>query len=118
MIFSPRSKNIGVRVERIWFIAVLAAAGWFYLWTATSAGSAGALGLQKDDLYNRLADGFLAGQLSFLQKPNPAFAKLADPWDPAQNGPLREFHDVTYYNGRYYLYFGPAPVVTLLLPWK
>jgi hypothetical protein len=106
------------RGEGLWVAIVLVATAWFYVWTATSAGSPGAFVLQKNDLYNRLTDGFLAGQLSFVEKPNPAFAQLADPWDPVQNGPLREFHDVTYYDGKYFLYFGPAPVVTLLLPWK
>jgi hypothetical protein len=106
------------RTENIWAIAVLAVAGWFYLWTATSAGSPLSSHLQSDDLYNRLADGFLAGQLSLPDKPNPALANLQDPWDPAQNSGLSAFHDVSYFNGRYYLYFGAAPAVVLLAPWK
>jgi hypothetical protein len=94
------------------------AAAWFYFWTATSAGSPFTGKLQHDDLYNRLADGFLAGRLSFLESPDPALAKLADPWDPAQNAPYVHFHDVTYFEGRYYLYFGAAPAILLLAPWK
>lgn len=105
-------------VEYIWAVVVLAFAGWFYFWTATSAGSPLTSKLQHDDLYNRLADGFLAGQLSFIEKPNPALADLNDPWDPAQNDGLSPFHDVSYYKGRYYLYFGAAPAVLLLAPWK
>src|SRR5580704_1681642 len=105
-------------VECLWAIAVLAAAGWFYLWTATSAGSPYSTKLQQDDLYNRLSDGFLAGQLSFIEKPNPALADLQDPWDPAQNAGLSTFHDVSYFHGKYYLYFGAAPAVLLLAPWK
>ena len=76
------------------------------------------IGLEKDDLYNRLAEGFLSGRLGFVEAPNPALAQLPDPWDPAQNGPLRQFHDVSYYRGRYYLYFGAAPALLLLAPWK
>src|SRR5580658_9426275 len=105
-------------VECFWAVLVLALAGWFYLWTATSAGSPLSTKLQQDDLYNRLADGFLAGQLSFLEKPNPALADLQDPWDPAQNAGLSTFHDVSYFRGKYYLYFGAAPAILLLAPWK
>jgi len=105
-------------VEYVWAVVVLVAAGWFYLWTATSAGSPYSTKLQQDDLYSRLADGFLAGQLSLIEKPNPALAELDDPWDPAKNAGLSAFHDVSYYHGKYYLYFGPAPAVLLLAPWK
>jgi hypothetical protein len=99
-------------------LAVLAVAAWFYGWTATSAGSPLTSKLQKDDLYSRLADGFLAGQLSFIERPDPALAELSDPWDPAQNSKFSPFHDISYYHGRYFLYFGPAPAVVLLVPWK
>ena len=112
------SRKSAHRVEVVWAAVVLAAAGWFYLWTATSAGSPYSTKLQQDDLYNRLADGFLVGQLSFLEKPSPALANLQDPWDPAQNAGLSTFHDVSYYHGRYYLYFGAAPALLLLAPWK
>jgi len=112
------SRKSAHRVEVVWAVVVLAAAGWFYLWTATSAGSPYSTRLQQDDLYNRLSDGFLAGQLSFLEKPSPALAGLQDPWDPAQNAGLSTFHDVSYYHGRYYLYFGAAPALILLAPWK
>ena len=105
-------------VEYILAVLVLILAGWFYLWTATSAGSPFSTKLQQDDLYNRLSDGFLAGQLSFIEKPNPALADLQDPWDPAQNAGLSTFHDVSYFHGKYYLYFGAAPAVLLLAPWK
>jgi hypothetical protein len=112
------AQRVARRVEYLWAGVVLVAAAWFYLWTATSAGSPLSPKLQQDDLYNRLADGFLAGQLSFTEKPNPALADLDDPWDPAQNAGLSSFHDVSYYHGRYYLYFGAAPALLLLAPWK
>jgi hypothetical protein len=100
----------------LWVVLLLGAG--FYFWTATSAGSPLTLTLQKNDLYNRLADGFLAGRLGFVEEPPPELAKLADPYDPAQNAPYQRYHDVTYYRGRYYLYFGPGPALVLLAPWK
>jgi hypothetical protein len=93
-------------------------AGWFYVWTATSGEDRLSLALTKHDLYNRLVDGFLAGRLGFLEEPPLELHTLAYPYDPAQNAPYRKFHDVAYYKGRYYLYFGPAPAVVLLAPWK
>ena len=99
-------------------MVILVVAAWFYGWTATSAGSPWTRQLAPDDLYNRLSDGLLAGRLSFLEQPDPALALLSDPWDPAQNAPYKKFHDVTYYRGKYYLYFGPTPAVLLLAPWK
>jgi hypothetical protein len=106
------------RTEYLWAVFLLVVTACFYGWTATSAGSPFSWKLQHDDLYNRLADGLLAGRLSFVEQPDPALAKLADPWDPAQNAPYAKFHDVTYFNGSYYLYFGAAPAVLLLAPWK
>ena len=108
----------GRRTEWIWTAFILLLAAWFYGWTATSAGSPLTFKLQSDDLYNRLADGFLAGHLGFAEKPAPELAQLADPYDPAQYGPYTHFHDVSYYRGRYYLYFGPTPALVLLAPWK
>ncbi len=114
----PEHLKAAHRVEYAWAVVVLALVAWSYLWTATSAANPYSTKLQAGDLYNRLADGFLAGRLSFVEQPNPALAALADPWEPAQNAGLCPFHDVTYYKGRFYLYFGAAPAVLLLAPWK
>lgn len=108
----------GRKLESAFLVVLLALAAGFYFWTATSAGSPLTSGLAPDDLYNRLADGFLAGRTSFLEEPPPELAALANPYDPAANAPYAKYHDVTYYRGRYYLYFGPTPVLVLLAPWK
>jgi hypothetical protein len=110
----PRNR----RLETAGLVALLALAAWFYLWTATSAGSPLTWERPHYDLYNRLADGFLAGRTSFLEEPPAELAKLSDPYDPTQNAPYRQYHDVSYYRGRYYLYFGPTPALVLLAPWK
>ncbi|HLG97932.1 MAG TPA: hypothetical protein VKX49_16580 [Bryobacteraceae bacterium] len=41
---------------------------------------------------------------------------LQDPYDPDTNEKLR-LHDASLYHGKYYLYFGIGPAVTLYLPW-
>ena len=73
--------------------------------------------LPQNRYYNLLADSFLAGSLSLLEQPSPALLALADPYDPAQNGPYR-LHDLTLYKGKYYLYHGVSPALLLFAPAK
>jgi len=60
--------------------------------------------------YSKLADGFLHHQLSLLDQPNPKMLALADPYEPGQNH-LYRYHDAVLYNGKYYVYWGPAPAL-------
>ena len=73
-----------------------------------------------DNHYNLLVRGFQQGQLS-LDKPAPAqLAKLPDPYDPVANERYRigfGLHDMSYYRGRMYLYFGVTPALLLFWPW-
>jgi hypothetical protein len=89
----------------------------FYLWTVSSSGDPFAIGREQSDYYNLLVDGLLEGRLSLLVQPAPELLALPNPYDPAQNGPYR-LHDVSLYENRYYLYFGPAPAVVAWLPWR
>jgi hypothetical protein len=66
--------------------------------------------------YEYLVDGFLGGHTSLSVLPAPELLRLRDPYDPAQNGPWR-LSDASLYHGKFYLYFGPTPVL-LMLPWK
>jgi hypothetical protein len=66
--------------------------------------------------YQYLVDGFLGGHTSLSVQPSPELLKLQDPYDPAQNGPWRLW-DASLYHGKFYLYFGPTPVL-LMLPWQ
>ena len=62
--------------------------------------------------YNLLVRGFQHGQLSLDKPAPPQLATLADPYDPVANGRYRTgygLHDMTYYKGRLYLYFGSLP---------
>ena len=71
--------------------------------------------------YNLLAAGFVAGHLGLDREPSPELAALADPYDPvkrAQSGANDGLLDITYYKGRFYLYFGVAPELVLFLPYR
>jgi hypothetical protein len=88
----------------------------FYIWTAR-AGAPFGVGTRQDGHYNLLTQAFARGQLHLLVPPRPELYELADPFDPGRNAPYR-LHDASLYRGKYYLYFGPAPVVALFLPWR
>jgi tetratricopeptide (TPR) repeat protein len=74
-----------------------------------------------DTYYNLLVQGFQAGQLSLNKEAPPGLAQLADPYDPAANAPYRStpygVHDMSYYHGKLYLYFGVTPALILFWPY-
>ncbi len=73
-----------------------------------------------DNHYNLLVRGFQRGQLSLDKEAPPQLATLADPYDPVTNERYRMgrgLHDMSYYKGRLYLYFGVAPALLLFWPW-
>jgi tetratricopeptide (TPR) repeat protein len=71
--------------------------------------------------YNLLVEGFQEGRLSLKRAVPPGLALLGDPYDPAANQPYRYapyvLHDLSYYRGKLYLYFGVTPALLLFWPW-
>jgi hypothetical protein len=76
----------------------------------------------RADYYNAQVKAFLAGRTSLLEEPRPELLALDDPYDPTKNhqrdaqGPYC-LHDASLYKGKYYLYFGVTPAVTLFAPY-
>jgi len=74
-----------------------------------------------DNCYSLLVQGFRAGQLSLKQEVPPGLAQLADPYDPTANvlyrSPPYGLNDLSYYNGRLYIYFGVTPALILVWPY-
>ena len=70
--------------------------------------------------YSLLVQGFRAGQLSLKIDVPPGLTELPNPYDPIANDVYRErpykFHDLSYYKGKLYLYWGAAPAVLLFWP--
>lgn len=104
-------------VEKRGLVLIALAIAWFYFWTATSANQHPDFKVRDLEYYNLLVDGFLDGHTSLKYAGDPGIARLANPYDPAQNAPYRVM-DMSYFKGKYYIYFGPTPVLLLLLPWK
>jgi hypothetical protein len=89
----------------------------FYLWTATSSNRPFHPRDTSHEFYNQLTDSLMQGHTYLAAKPSPQLLALPNPYDPVANEHLR-LHDASLYRGRYYLYFGVAPAVTLYLPWR
>ncbi|WP_414663846.1 hypothetical protein [Horticoccus sp. 23ND18S-11] len=113
-----RSRNAPARSHAL--VAVLCCAGVaaFYLWTVLSCGWVLRFGSEQRDYYNLLIDGYLDGQLHMKVPVPESLLAVKDPYDPAQRPPGVGLHDASFYRGRYYVYFGAAPMVTLMLPFR
>ncbi|HEU5078217.1 MAG TPA: hypothetical protein VFT72_03355 [Opitutaceae bacterium] len=108
-----------MRLQRLVLALGIVAVIWFQIWTiSTSSFPVGKLSRHEADYYNLLTEGFLDGHL-YLNREVPAeLLNAEDPYDPAKRPPSAGMHDVSYYRGHYYLYFGAAPVVCLFIPFK
>src|SRR5215216_196851 len=106
------------RFERWWILAVCAAIGWFYVWTVRSSGEPWHFGREQRDYYNLLIDGYLDGQLHMKVVVPEALFKLKDPYDPGERPAGLGLHDASFYKGKYYAYFGAAPMIVLMLPFR
>ena len=74
-----------------------------------------------ESYYNLLVQGFRAGQLSLNKDAPPGLTQLADPYDPVANaryrGAFYQLHDLSYYRGKLYVYFGVTPALLLFWPY-
>jgi hypothetical protein len=98
-------------------VAFCALVGAYYLWTVWSTASPIAFHQNRRDYYNLLSDGFLSGHLHLRVAPDPGLLALPNPYDPAASGDLR-IQDLSLYDGKYYLYWGPTPALLLFLPFR
>lgn len=75
-------------------------------------------GRPGDAFYAGLAEGFLRGQLSIANKPDPRLMAMAHPYDyqAREKDKIPYLWDASYYNGRYYLYFSPLPALLFYMP--
>lgn len=91
----------------------------FYLWTSSSNTQSMKFDFSQvpNHYYNYLSDAFLNGKLHLLIEPKKELLELPDPYDPKQNVEYR-LHDASLYKGKYYLYFGAAPAITLFIPFR
>ena len=65
--------------------------------------------------YALLATSFRNGELSLPLNPDPALLQLENPYDPAARQGIKVPQDLSLYNGKFYLYWGPAPSLLLAM---
>ena len=82
---------------------------WVYIWVI-SVGSFDKFPSGRD-YYGLLARAFQMGQTHLLVEPGSDLLNLENPYDYKQRKDLDYLWDVTLYNGKYYLYWGPIPAV-------
>lgn len=106
-----------------WVACVLGLAGVlsFFYWTAASGN--GLLPLpfgpaRYSDHYNLLLHGILKGQLHLDVPVDPAMLTAANPYDPQVWIPHGWMVDASFYNGKYYIYYGIVPLLVFLLPFR
>lgn len=77
-------------------------------------------GIDHHKQYYKLIDAFKKGQLYIDEKVEPRLMELENPYDKNDRNikkiPFRWDH--SYYNGKYYVYFGVVPAITMYLPYN
>ena len=74
--------------------------------------------LYRADLYNLQAAGFRKGHLFLDAEPPQELITAPNPYDPSLRPKVLYPHDCSYYQGRYYSYFGPAPALLVYAPFQ
>ena len=69
-----------------------------------------------NQITQEIVDAFENGQVSLLREPEPELLALENPYDWSQRNGLNYAWDHVLYDGKYYSYYGIAPVVLLFLP--
>lgn len=68
------------------------------------------------DYYGLLTEAFHSGQLHLNIATDPVLLTLENPYAGPQGA--KRPHDMSYYRGRFYLYYGATPALILYLPWR
>jgi hypothetical protein len=81
----------------------------FNAWFANAGNQTGKI--NTTDYYHQQASGFLKGELHLPINVAPELLALSNPYDPYERRLINVPVDVSLYNGRYYLYWGPVPAL-------
>ena len=84
----------------VWFVSV----GFWRHWPESTA------------YYDMMADAFVRGQTALLVEPDPRLLELEDPYSLAAREGIYVLWDASFYRGKYYAYWGPAPAVLVAIP--
>ena len=110
----PRPRLQTLRRERWLVWILLTAIGWSYFRDARVGG--GFTSTQPPSYYGLLTEALVAGQVHLKLIPDPKLLRLADPYAGPQG--TNRPHDMSFYRGKFYLYYGITPALLLLVPWR
>ena len=115
------SRDMSRSAPSIVLAAVCALVAGLFVWMAAMGVTEWSGSSAAENHYNLLVAGFQSGHLSLNKEVPAGLAQLADPYDPVANAGYRSLpiglHDMSYYQGRLYLYFGVTPALLLFWPW-
>lgn len=101
-------------IKKYWFtIPILILVILIYIWFISSG--TWITWVSPTHLYADLARGFLKGKLYLPIKVSPNLLVSPDPYDASIGLGLQGPLDVSYFKGKYYLYWGPVPALILFL---
>ncbi len=73
-------------------------------------------GIEAYSPYIQQFDAFMKGQLHFDVQPSAELLALENPYSPSERGGVQFLYDRAFYGGKYYSYFGIAPIVSFYMP--
>ncbi len=76
--------------------------------------------INKEDSILMQTEAFMHGQVPLLEEATPELKEMENPYDHVKRNSegIKYLYDVAYYNGNYYNYFGVAPIITSILPFR
>jgi hypothetical protein len=98
--------------ERLLFLMLLAAVGWSYV---ADKFPGGFIAREANGYYLLLTEAIPAGRVNLNIVADVRFLRLADPYAGPQG--TNRPHDMSFYRGKFYIYYGITPVLLLMLPW-
>ena len=72
----------------------------------------------KTDIFVSMFDAFRKGRIDLDLEVDSKLLALTNPWDPTERSAsgAKYYWDHAFYNGKYYSYYGPAPVILVSFP--
>lgn len=76
--------------------------------------------IDKEDSLLMQTEAIMNGQIHLLEEPSNLLKQMKDPYNKELREKLKVKYifDTAYYNGKYYNYFGFAPILTSILPFR
>jgi len=68
---------------------------------------------ESTQYFSLLGDAFMQGQTHLLVQPDPALLALSDPYELELRERISTLWDVSLYEGKFYVYWGPSPALIL-----